>query len=71
MPDTTDFPAYNQIFLKQRVDYFNTLRVSADVHWRFAQSAAPCGATAEVDVPALVRSRFLYLLFGVSRNLCF
>ncbi len=39
MPDTTDFPAYSQIFLKQRVDYFNTVRVTADVYWRFGPLA--------------------------------
>ena len=32
MPDTPDFPAYSQILLKQRVFYFNTVIVTADVH---------------------------------------
>jgi len=65
MPDTTDFPAYSQIFLKQRVDYFNTVRVTADVYWRFGPLALPCGKTEVVDVPALVRSQFLYILLRV------
>jgi len=32
-PDTTDFPAYSQILLKQ-ISYFNTVIVTADVHWK-------------------------------------
>ena len=39
-PDTTDFPAYSQILLKQCVCfYFNTVIVTADVHWCFGRSA--------------------------------
>jgi len=67
MPDAPDFPAYSQISLKQ-LSYFNTVRVTADVHWRLVRSALPCGKTGEFDVPVLVRSQFLYILLRVEQE---
>jgi len=50
--------------------YFNTVRVTADVHWRFGPSAIPCDITGIVDVPALVRFQLLYILLRVWAGAC-
>jgi len=50
--------------------YFNTVRVTADVYWRFGPLASLCSKTEIVDVPALVRSQFLYILLRVWAGTC-